>query len=162
MKNLKPFFFVAMLVGLISSQVLQSNAQSANTNQIGLRLGRFSGISFSHVGSKNVGVEADLLANYQVDWAMISVLAEKHIPLRQGFVFCFGGGGFFAGDHNYPYPPDEPYNWKSTIGIEGMLGFDYYFKDVPLNAGIDLRPRFSFFAEPYWPWDVAISLHYVF
>jgi hypothetical protein len=60
---------------------------------------------------------------------MLSILAEKQIPLGDGFTFDFGGGGFIAGDHRYPYH-EEPYPWQPTVGIEAMIGFDYYFNNV--------------------------------
>ena len=160
MKSFKHFFLTLVSLGLIFHTSF-SEAQSANTNQIGIRLGGFSGISFRHLGSESVGVEADLTAGYHSDYVMLEILAEKQIPLGDGFTFDFGGGGFFASDHNYPHDED-PYDWRATVGIEGMIGFDYYLNDVPLNVGLDLRPRFSFIEEPYWPWDAGISLHYIF
>jgi hypothetical protein len=159
MKNLK-YIFLLLSFGFIFQSAI-SNAQSENTNQIGIRLGGFSGISFRHFGNQGVGVEADLTAGYHSDWVMLEVLAEKQIALGDGFTFDFGGGGFFANDHDYPHNED-PYDWRPTVGIEGMIGFDYYFNDVPLNVGLDLRPRFSLIEEPYWPWDAGISLHYIF
>ena len=160
MKNLRHLILVGGLLGFIFLQPDNSIAQSAGTNQIGLRLGGFSGISFRHLGVNSFGVEADFLSSYHSNWVILSLLAEKQIPLGEGFTFDFGGGGFFGAHHDYPY--DEHYDWGPSVGIEGMIGFDYYFNGIPLNVGLDLRPRFSFVNEPYWPWDAGISLHYIF
>jgi hypothetical protein len=150
------FLFVALL--FFSST---ASAQSAGTNQVGVRLGGFSGITFRHIMPGNIGIQADLLANYLGDWTIISVMAEKHIPLGKAFVLYFGGGGFFGGNHDPYFDNGYDNSWHPAGGLQGVLGVDYYFKSVPINVGIDVTPRFSF-AYDHFPWDAGASLRYIF
>jgi hypothetical protein len=150
--------FTFLTISFFSSTV---NAQSAGTNQIGLRLGGFSGVTFRHITGDNIGIQAVLLADYHGDWTIISVMAEKHIPLGEQFVFYLGAGAFFGGNHDHYYDRDMDHYWNPAIGLQGVLGFDYYFKSVPLNLGIDVTPRFSFMYD-HFPIDGAVSLRYIF
>jgi hypothetical protein len=157
--NLHSIFILALVSFTLSYS--QVNAQSVGTNQLGLRLGGYSGITFRHIGASDVGVQIDLLENYHGYWTLFDAMAEKHIPLNKGFVFYLGGGAFIGGYHDPFYDRDvDPY-WDAALGLQGVLGFDYYFENVPLNLGIDLTPRFSFFHSPS-PWDAGISLRYIF
>lgn len=137
-------------------------SQAANTNQLGIRLGSFTGITFRHINSRSTGFEADLLMNDGIEWGMVSVLFEKHLSLGQGFVFNFGGGGFFAGNYNHRYGNDNGVALNPAAGLETVLGFEYYLPDVPLSAGVDMRPRFSVVSDPLWVWDAGIVIHYIF
>jgi len=159
---MKSKIFSALFLLSLSNFPLFAFSQSANTNQIGLRLGGFSGITFRHVSGNNVAVEANLTAGYHADWTMISVLGEKHIPLGDdGFVIFLGAGAFLAFDADHYYEPEPHYYWNHNAGIETVVGLDYYIPKTPLNVGIDVRPRFAVINNPY-PWDAAISFRYIF
>lgn len=161
MKTIKLYPLFLLLLSSFTFLSATTKAQSAETNQLGLRLGGFSGFTFRHVGSRDVGVQVDLLENYHGYWALISVMAEKHIPLKEGFVLYFGGGAFLGGNHDPYYVHNEDHYWAPTLGLQGTVGVDYYFHNVPLNLGLDLTPRFSFYYDPF-PWDGGISLRYIF
>lgn len=161
---MKRFSKVMMAVLLLSGFGFSSPAfsQAANTNQLGIRLGSFTGVTYRHINAASTGVEADLLMNDGIEWGMISLLYEKHLNLGQAFVFNFGGGGFFAGNYNHSYTHDNGVSLNPAAGLETMLGFEYYLPDVPLAAGVDLRPRFSVIDGPYWVWDAGLVIHYIF
>ena len=161
MKPIKLHSFVIFSLLLFILFYSHADAQSAGTNQFGLRIGGFSGITFRHVNNNNVAVQADLLENYRGYWTLISAMAEKHIPLNEGFVLYFGGGIFLGGNRDPYYIKEDLHYWSPAFGLEGVFGADYYFEHVPLNLGLDVTPRFSFFYDPF-PWDAAISLRYIF
>jgi hypothetical protein len=62
----------------------------------------------------------------------IGLLYEKHRPFagESGFRWFYGFGGYagFQGGDTY-------------LGPSGVLGFDYKFKDVPLNLSLDWKPE---------------------
>lgn len=156
--------FISALVLLIVTLgcVSHVSAQLANSNQVGIRLGSFSGVTFRHINGNQSGLEADLLMNDGIDWAMLSVLYEKHLSLGQGFVFTFGGGGFFAGNYKHQLGSAEAEAMKPAAGVESILGFEYLIPGVPMGVGVDMRPRFAISTEPYWVWDAGLVFHYIF
>jgi hypothetical protein len=160
---MKPvFLFLISAALLVGSRVSLAHAQAAGTNQVGFRLGGFSGVTFRHINSGSTGVEADLLMNDGIKWGMLSLLYEKHLALGQGFVFNFGAGGFFAGHYDRQPVYEGNSGMNPTAGVEGVLGFEYYLPDVPIAAGLDLRPRFSLLQQPTWLWDAGLAFRYIF
>ena len=156
-------FTALLLIANGSTVKAQKAAMPAGTNQIGVRLGGFSGLNFRHVGSRNVGFELNLMASGFYDWGLISGEIDKHFPIGgHGFVIYVGGGAYIANNgYYYHYRRNDFIYSRTVVGLEGVVGLDYYIPNVPLNVGIDIRPRFNYVIFAY-PWDGGISISYVF
>jgi hypothetical protein len=50
-----------------------------------------------------------------------------------------------------------------SIGIDGVVGLDYKFKDVPINLSLDWQPSFSFVGYNYFEggWG-GLGIRYTF
>ena len=149
--------------------VPQENLNNLN-NQVGMRLGGYSGITYRHWGNKNkpnVGFEISLMGWAPYHGALLSAMIEKNMPLRNNFYLYFGGGAFIG---NYEYRPyvyrieDRWYvfeNGGPYFGIQGVFGCDYYFPNTQLVAGLDITPRFFNIVYPYF-WDAGLNIRYRF
>jgi hypothetical protein len=142
---------------------LLSNAQS---DQLGLRLGSYSGFTYRHFNAKDFGIELNLLKFMPARGTSFSLLGEKNFQLNRGFSMYAGGGLFFDNYRgSYSYRRNDKmyhYDFDGTYwGLEGIVGADYRFADAPVILGLDLRPRFISFSNPY-PWDAGINVRYVF
>ncbi len=173
MKTLKKTLLV---VAAIAAQVIAGaiwNEAPAQTekNQIGVRLGGYSGINYRRwdmIGN-GLGMEFTLMGWAPYHGAMFSGLVEKNIPLGPENFYLYFGGGIFAGNYGYRayyYYDDFDRRWyigesRTYVGLEAVIGADYYFRNAPLVAGLDLRPRFFKFIYPY-PWDAGINVRYRF
>ncbi|HXC05849.1 MAG TPA: hypothetical protein VNZ86_13900, partial [Bacteroidia bacterium] len=71
-------------------------AQTVTANDVGVRLGGFSGIGFRHFGVRNNGLEVSLLDWIPGDGAILSGMYERRIPLSSGFSIYLGGGAFLG------------------------------------------------------------------
>ena len=150
---------IRILITILLMPVL-SFAQSNSTNQLGLRLGGFSGVNFQHITESNFAIDVSVMGNVPHDWTLFSLLAEKHFPLGDGFVIYAGAGGYFA--YSFDYHHKENFvAVHAQPGLEGIIGLDYYIANSPFNIGIDIRPRFYFLVFPY-PWDGGLSFRYIF
>jgi hypothetical protein len=50
-----------------------------------------------------------------------------------------------------------------VIGIDGIIGLEYLFKDVPFNASLDWKPGFNLIGYTgFWGDEVAVSVRYIF
>jgi hypothetical protein len=129
---------------------------------IGLRGGDPSGITFKTfvnsvnaieliAGSGYFGHNLNLSAYYEwqkpTDWA----------PNLDWFI----GPGAHIGFWNTTY--QDEYNTNLVIGIDGIIGLEYTFDDIPLNLGVGAGPTFNLTEGPgWWYWNGGISIKYVF
>ena len=134
------------------------NYASASYNTgIGIRSGGWeSGLSVKHFIKNNTAIEGILTTGWRYRGNRIIGLYEIQKPLSrvQGLYFFYGVGG-----HIGSY--DEEYWGKSeckggyytingrryscdqnrlVIGIDGIIGLEYLFQEIPISAGLDLKP----------------------
>ena len=138
MKKIVVIFLIVFSLGTISY------AQDYNTG-IGLRGGFSSGLTVKHfIGSKSAleGILSSRWRGFQ-----ITGLYEIHNHFfdveRMKWYFGFGGHiGFWNGDYTHHYW-GEPGTTYTVVGIDGILGLEYSFSEVPINIGLDWKPAFN-------------------
>lgn len=125
------------------------NAQQGQTG-VGLRLGTDPGITVKHFVRENGAIEGILHTGYRR--FMVTGLYEWHTSLSApGFKFYAGVGahiGFMDRyvrvhhhDHFHEVYYEDPY---ASVGPDGIVGLEYYFTEIPLNIGLDLKPAIDF------------------
>ena len=146
---------------------------------IGLRAGGPSGLTIKHFFKGPVAVEGIVGTNYNRRGLSLTVLIEKHGPAFQsrGLQWYYGLGGHvssYEGAYYYNWyydkkgrarrSDDEYYGGRFWgMGIDGILGLEYLFTDLPFTLGVDAKP----FAEltrgnAYFGLEGALSLRYAF
>jgi hypothetical protein len=140
------------------------NAQDYNTG-IGLRGGFASGLTIKHFVTSKAAFEGILASR----WRGIEVtgLYEVHGRAfqteRMKWFIGFGAHvGFWNGDYTHKYwgEPGESY---TVVGLDGILGLEYSFVEVPFNIGIDWKPAFNFYGySGFWADGGALSIRYIF
>jgi hypothetical protein len=77
------------------------------------------------------------------------------------FYYGIGGHiGFWDGRYYWNYNNDRNY---TVIGIDGILGLEYNFKEIPFNLSIDWKPAFNLNdSSGFWGDGGAISIRYIF
>jgi len=156
MKKLIFILLIALFLGL------KSNAQDYNTG-IGLRGGWGSGLTIKHFIHGNRAVEGI----FDSRWHGFSVtgLYEVHHQAfdvnRLNFYYGIGAHiGFWDGRYYWDYNNDRNY---TVIGIDGILGLEYNFEEIPFNIGIDWKPAFNLTdSSGFWGDGGAISIRYIF
>jgi hypothetical protein len=130
-------------------------------NSVGLRLGMSNGISLKHFFTTTDAGEAILTAR----WGGLNLtgLAERHSLAfdTDGLYYYYGGGLHLGTFKNNSWFSDG--NNHVLIGIDGILGLEYIFKDLPLNASIDWKPGLNLIGYTGFWWDEgAVSVRYIF
>jgi hypothetical protein len=156
---MKKIILTLTLVIFISVYV---SAQDYNTG-VGLRLGFSNGLTVKHFLSQRSAVEGLLATRWR--GFDITGLYEVH---NQAFDverlnWYFGGGGhvgFWNGDNT---------NWGdrgtnyTIVGIDGILGIEYNFREVPINLSLDWKPAFNLTGYTgFWGDGGALSIRYIF
>jgi hypothetical protein len=139
-----------------------SSAQDYNTG-IGLRGGFSNGITIKHFLSPNTAFEGIISSRWR--GLELTGLYEIHNRAfntdRLKWYFGFGGHvGFYNGD--YPKWADPGLSY-TVVGVDGILGLEYSFEEVPFNISIDWKPTFNFYGySGFWADEGAISIRYIF
>ncbi|MGA1977077.1 MAG: hypothetical protein ABSG89_04395 [Bacteroidales bacterium] len=139
------------------------NAQDYKTG-IGLRGGFDYGLTVKHFTSEKSAFEILLASRWR--GLEITGLYEIHNQAfntdRLKWYFGFGGHiGFWNG--NYTHDWGTPGTNYTVVGIDGILGLEYSFKEIPINIGIDWKPAFNFIGySGFWVDDGALSIRYIF
>jgi len=158
---MKKFGFTIVLV---LSSFLIGNAQDYNTG-IGLRGGFANGITIKHFISQNAALEGIIATR----WSGLELtgLYEYHgrafnVERLKWYVGFGGHVGFWNGDYTRKYWGD-PGTSYIVIGLDGILGLEYSFSEVPFNIGIDWKPSFNVFGyKGFWADGGALSIRYIF
>ena len=139
-----------------------SSAQDYQT-AIGLRAGFSNGLTVKHFIGARSALEGILASRWR--GLEITGLYEIHNRFfnteRLNWYIGFGGhAGFWNGDYAEWGTPGTSY---AVIGVDGILGLEYNFMEVPINIGLDWKPAFNFVGySGFWADGGALSIRYIF
>lgn len=154
------------------------SAVSYNTG-IGLRFGgNESGLTVKHFIKSNAAIEGILSTGWMYRGTRLTGLYEiqKSIGGAPGLYWFFGGGvhvGFYSERYWYSGNCKDGGYWyngrwyhcdgtRTTIGIDGIIGLEYHFGEIPFTIGLDLKPSFDFVGWGRRFGDGAFTVRYAF
>ncbi|HLN20642.1 MAG TPA: hypothetical protein VK213_06110 [Bacteroidales bacterium] len=151
------------LIFIISAFSL-AKAQDYRTG-IGLRAGYPAGLTVKHFISNRTALEGLLATRW--GGFVVTGLFEAHKQLADvdqlNWYYGFGAHvGFWNGSYNRNYwgVPGDSY---TVVGVDGILGLEYSFTELPINIGLDWKPAFNVFGySGVWADGAAFSIRYIF
>lgn len=158
---MKKFLMICLSVFCLTVVI---NAQDYNTG-IGIRGGFESGLTIKHFTTQSTAMEFILASRWR--GFNFTGLYEKHNKAfdTDGLRWYYGFGahiGFWNGNYTYNYWGTRGTNY-TVIGIDGILGLEYSFKEAPINIGIDWKPAFNLIGyQGFWADGGALSIRYIF
>ncbi len=158
MKNSIPLLLILIL--LFAGQ--NALAQDYRTG-IGLRAGSTNGLTIKHYTKPKVALEGIISSRWR--GLGLTGLIEGHTRAfdvnRLNFYYGAGAHVYFWGERKRGYSPFP--ERESVVGLDGILGLEYNFREVPLNVSIDWKPTFNFnVPDNFWGDDAALSVRYIF
>lgn len=141
-----------------------SNAQDYSTG-IGFRGGPAIGLTVKHFFNYRSAFEGLLATRWR--GFEITGLYEIHNQAfgveRLNWYYGFGGHvGFWNGDYTSSYWGDAGIGY-TVIGIDGILGIEYNFKEIPINISLDWKPTLNLSGySGFWGDDGALSVRFIF
>lgn len=141
---------------------LFSNAQDYNTG-IGLRGGFAQGITIKHFVSEKAALEGIIASRWR--GLEVTGLYEIHGRAfdvdRLNWYAGFGGHiGFWDGNDARWAEEDKSH---TVIGVDGILGLEYNFEEIPFNVSADWKPSFNLIGHSgFWGDGGALSVRYIF
>ncbi|MEA3446601.1 MAG: hypothetical protein U9R19_17940 [Bacteroidota bacterium] len=130
---------------------------------IGFRGGLSNGITAKHFLTEKTAIEGILITRWK--GLNITGLYEIHKPAFEidhlYWYYGFGGHiGFWNGDNVSWVNDNVDY---TVIGIDGIIGMEYNFREVPISISIDWKPAINIIGYAgFWGDGGALSLRYVF
>ncbi len=158
---MKRFIFLAVIVRTVFLSE-NTNAQDYKT-AIGLRLGPSSGLSVKHFLNEKAALEGILARRWR--GFNLTGLYEINMEIASvtGLNWYYGGGahvGFWQGYPGHPWFNDN--RSYTVLGIDGIIGLEYNFAEVPINLSLDWKPDLNLFGyKGIWGKDVAVSVRYL-
>jgi hypothetical protein len=129
---------------------------------IGAKIGMAPGISVKRFITTDLAGEAVL--TYRWQGVNLTGLAEFHVPVfdTEGMNF-FYGGGIHIGVWDSGLARDLPASGHQlNMGIDGIVGLEYSFRDVPFLIGMDWKPNFNIFQDSRLIIDeISLVLRYI-
>jgi hypothetical protein len=153
---------IILTLSLAICLVAVVNAQDYKTG-IGLRGGLYNGLTIKHFISQTSALEG--LISTRWSGFELTGLFEIH---NQAFDVERLNWYYGAGAHVGSYNGDNT-NWGNSgtsyivIGIDGILGIEYNFKEIPVNIGLDWKPALNLIGYSHFFGDGgALSVRYIF
>ncbi|MBL7922707.1 MAG: hypothetical protein JNL88_00770 [Bacteroidia bacterium] len=152
-----------ILLTISTSSYSQQNYKTA----LGLRLNGGAGLSVRHFLKEKSSIEGILYTR----WRGLNITGLYNVNTavfnEPGFNFFIGGGahlGFWDRDRNPWWDNDKDYNdTRMVFGLDGQIGLEYVFKEIPLNLAVDWKPAFNIIGVTnFWAGDAALSVRYTF
>jgi len=139
-----------------------SFSQNYNTG-IGLRAGYYNGLTLKHFLSPNTAFEGIISTRWQgVDVTGLYEVQNSFLG-SDGLDWYIGFGGhigFWNGNHTEWGTPGTNY---SVLGVDGILGLEYSFREIPINMSIDWKPTLNLLGYTgLWTDGGAFSIRYIF
>jgi len=147
-------FILTLFLGICF--IALTNAQDYR-NGIGLRAGFNQGLTFKHFMSGKSALE--LLLATRWSGFEITGLYEIH---NSAFDIDRFNWYFGAGAHVGFYGSTYGGGAGTFVGIDGILGLEYNFKEAPINISLDWKPAFDFGYNNFFADGGALSLRYIF
>lgn len=149
----KQLFLLAVLLGLSTMVSHKMVAQEYKTG-VGLRFAYYTpGLSINHFINPNTDIEGIISSKYGLDY-ILTGLYKKHKPLDWGIEelsWYYGGGAHLGSAVSLP-----------IVGIDGVVGLEYVFKDIPVAVSLDASPFVDVLPEFRVSMDVGLGIHYIF
>jgi len=131
---------------------------------VGVRGGWGTGLTIKHFFQRKIALEGIVSTKWR--GVYITGLYEIHKTAfdTPGLNWYYGGGAHIAFGNYYAGHPfhfeNESY---SIIGIDGIVGIEYNFRELPVNIGLDWKPALHIFGWTALRADeAAISIRYIF
>ena len=138
---------------------------------LGLRGGLTSGFEYRSYTSEIHSVKILLGTNKGLRLHGLFEFHKPNLFLFTDQLTLFYGGGIHGGYENW----DEKYvhgnaSWYENrtafvMGIDGIVGLEYNFIELPLSVGLEAKPYFDIFGRDMFhfePVDIAFTIKYLF
>ncbi|MFA9390119.1 MAG: hypothetical protein ACERKD_09945 [Prolixibacteraceae bacterium] len=137
-------------------------AQDYNTG-IGLRAGFSNGLTIKHFIGSNTALEGLISSRWQGIEITGLYEIQNRIPNAERLNWYIGFGGHIGSYNGDKASWGDPGTSYTVLGLDGIIGLEYNFIEVPFNISLDWKPEFNVFGySGFWGDGGALSIRYIF
>jgi len=152
-----------ILSALLLLCVSFSGFSQAYQTGIGFRGGLFNGLTIKHFVSSNTAFETLISSRWRgIEFTELYEIHHQFADVSGLNVFYGVGAhlGFYNGDHTNWGTPGDQY---TALGVDGILGLEYSFRELPINISLDWKPEYNISGYTgMWYDGGAFSIRYIF
>jgi hypothetical protein len=154
---------ILIVIIIMMCSVVSSTAQDYTTG-IGVRGGFSNGLTIKHFISERAAIEGIISSRWK--GFNLTGLYEIH---QQAFDvehlnWYYGAGGHigFWNGKDTPWADNNDDDY-TVVGIDGILGIEYNFQEIPINISLDWKPTMNIIGySGFWGDGGAFSVRYIF
>jgi hypothetical protein len=155
---MKRFFLTVIMMAGLAALMSGQEYKTA----LGLRGGFSSGITIKHFKNYKAAFEGLLTSRWQ-GFSVTGLYEIHHQAFDVSHLTWYYGGGAHLGFYNGDYVSWGRYGSAYTVvGLDGILGLEYTFQEIPINLGIDWKPALNLVGYSGLWSEGGISVRYVF
>lgn len=141
-------------------------------NALGIRAGQTRGIEYRlYTDDAN---SYKFLLGSRDDGVQFHAFKEFHkyelFSFTDQLALVYGLGihvGYEKWTEGYNYGGIHYYHEETAFltGMDGLVGLEYYFYEIPISLGLELKPYFDLLGRDtfsFEPWDFAFTIKYLF
>ena len=141
-----------------------AQAQAYQT-AVGIRAGLGSGLSMKHFISRYTALEGIIESRYDGLNAVLLHEWQQGKLGEYGVEWYYGAGahiGAWNGGTHQPWFNEDYNRVHHVFGVDGVIGMEYTFEDIPLNLSLDWRPAFNITEHTgFWLNNFGLNARYV-
>jgi hypothetical protein len=127
--------------------IISYSASAQYKYAVGIRFDDSEGLTFKNNKAKGASFEA-MLSGFG-NGLKGTLLAEWHQKaFTTGQWRWFYGAGGHVGSVNSRFRKKDFYAGYRQVGLDGILGLEVTFNEVPINLSVDWKPEFNFINYP--------------
>ncbi len=155
-KKLFTFIVVTFIMGSVMAQDY--------TTGIGLRGGLYNGITIKHFIGENSAFEGLIATRWgSVDLTALYELHRDNAFGVERLNWYYGIGGHIGLWNGDLIPNSTTSGSYLAVGVDGIIGIEYNFVELPINVSLDWKPRFNILGYSKFYGDAgAFSIRYIF
>jgi len=130
---------------------------------IGVRGGLSNGLTIKHFTQENTALEG--IAAFRWGGFHFTGLYEIHQPAfdTERLKWYYGAGAHIGVWDANDNPWFDEGTGHAVIGIDGIIGLEYSFEEIPFNISADWKPAFNLIGDTgFWGDEAAVSVRYIF
>lgn len=142
--------------------IFSVKAQDYKTS-IGVRGGFSNGLTVKHFTGSSAAIEVILSSRWRGFKA--TALFEKHgrAISSSKLNYYYGLGGHIGVWESKYTPWGRRGTSYTVIGVDGILGLEYTFDEIPFNISLDWKPELNLFGyNSFWADEAALSVRFIF
>ncbi len=117
----------------------------------------YGSLNGKHFLNTKTAIEGSIGGGSNMLW--FQGLYELNFSLQDGLSW-YAGGGANVGFYSYKNPFNNERTSNMILGLNGIVGIEYTFEELPLNVALDTGPNLRLINSLGFGWGAGLAVRY--